>query len=46
MTLPTQDGTKLDDSFGHGSLVAGVAAGKSADGRYVGVAPGATVYAW
>ncbi|MDX6513087.1 MAG: serine protease AprX [Gaiellaceae bacterium] len=45
VTMPTQDGTKLDDGFGHGSLVAGIAAGQSPDGRYVGVAPGATVYA-
>lgn len=43
--LPTQDGTKLDDGYGHGSLVAGVAAGQSPDGRYLGIAPGATVYA-
>ena len=33
------------DLLGHGSFVAGVAAGRSADGRYVGVAPGARVYA-
>jgi serine protease AprX len=35
----------LDDAQGHGSLVAGVAAGASPDGRFVGVAPGATIYA-
>jgi serine protease AprX len=35
----------LDDTIGHGTLVAGVAAGKSADGRFIGIAPGATVYA-
>jgi serine protease AprX len=33
------------DGIGHGSFVAGIAAGRSGDGRYVGVAPGATVYA-
>jgi serine protease AprX len=32
------------DAYGHGTFVAGVAAGSSADGRYRGVAPGATVY--
>ena len=35
----------LDDTIGHGTLVAGVAAGSSADGRFIGVAPGARVYA-
>lgn len=35
----------LDDTIGHGTLVAGVAAGSSADGRFIGIAPGATVYA-
>jgi serine protease AprX len=35
----------LDDTVGHGSMVAGVAAGRSADGRFIGIAPGATVYA-
>jgi serine protease AprX len=35
----------LDDMIGHGTLVAGIAAGRSADGRFIGVAPGATVYA-
>ncbi len=35
----------LADSQGHGTLVAGVAAGHSSDGRFVGIAPGATVYA-
>ena len=43
--LPTQDGTAIDDTVGHGSAVAGIAAGDSPDGSYVGVAPGATVYA-
>jgi serine protease AprX len=35
----------LDDEIGHGTLVAGVAAGESTDGRFIGIAPGATVYA-
>ena len=35
----------IDDTYGHGSFVAGVLAGSSADGRYVGVAPKASVYA-
>jgi serine protease AprX len=35
----------LDDVVGHGTLVAGVAAGRSADGRFIGVAPEATIYA-
>jgi hypothetical protein len=43
--LPTQDGTALNDNVGHGSAVAGVAAGQSTDGKYIGIAPGATVYA-
>jgi serine protease AprX len=41
--LDGQDGS-LDDTVGHGTLVAGVAAGQSADGRFIGIAPGATVY--
>jgi serine protease AprX len=43
--LPTQDGTALKDNVGHGSAVAGVAAGQSPDGKYIGIAPGATLYA-
>src|SRR5207253_1184897 len=35
----------LDDSYGHGTFVASVAAGKSADGAYVGIAPGSSIYA-
>jgi serine protease AprX len=35
----------LDDTVGHGTIVAGVAAGQSPDGRFIGIAPGATVYA-
>jgi serine protease AprX len=42
--LDGQSGS-LDDTVGHGTLVAGVAAGQSADGRFIGIAPGATVYA-
>src|SRR4051812_22557655 len=45
VSLPGQLPTSLDDSYGHGTFVASVAAGKSADGRYAGVAPGASVYA-
>jgi serine protease AprX len=37
-------GSTGDDKYGHGTFVAGLAAGRSSDGRYVGVAPGATVY--
>ena len=36
---------KLDDTTGHGTFVSDVLAGKSADGRHVGVAPGAKIYA-
>jgi serine protease AprX len=35
-----------DDVYGHGSLVAGVAAGASVDGRFAGIAPGANVLSW
>ena len=35
----------VDDLNGHGTLVAGIAAGHSADGRFIGIAPGASVYA-
>jgi serine protease AprX len=42
--LDGQEGS-LDDTVGHGTLVAGIAAGASADGRFIGIAPGATVYA-
>ena len=41
--LPGQ--TTTGDAYGHGTFVAGVAAGASPDGRYVGVAPSAGVYA-
>ena len=37
--------TTVADTYGHGTFVAGVLAGSSADGRYVGIAPGASVYA-
>ena len=32
--------TDVSDRYGHGTIVAGVVGGQSADGRYVGVAPG------
>ena len=35
----------LDDTVGHGTMVAGVAAGQSPDGHFIGIAPAATVYA-
>jgi serine protease AprX len=38
-------GSALDDTVGHGTMVAGVAAGYSPDGRFIGIAPGANVYA-
>jgi serine protease AprX len=34
-----------DDVVGHGSFVAGIAAGKSSDGKFIGIAPGASLYA-
>jgi serine protease AprX len=37
-------GTSPDDEYGHGTFVAGVAAGQSPDGRYVGIAPHASVF--
>jgi len=42
--LEGQDGS-LDDGVGHGTMVAGVAAGSSPDGKFIGIAPGANVYA-
>jgi serine protease AprX len=44
VALEGQTGS-LDDTVGHGTLVAGVAAGYSPNGRFIGIAPGATVYA-
>jgi serine protease AprX len=44
IALDGQSGS-LDDTVGHGTMVAGVAAGYSADGRFIGIAPGANVYA-
>ena len=44
VALPGQFGS-LDDLYGHGTFVAAVAAGRSADGAYTGIAPGATIYA-
>lgn len=43
--LPGGRASALGDSYGHGTLVAGVAAGRSSDGRHVGIAPGARVVA-
>jgi serine protease AprX len=44
VALDGQSGS-LDDTVGHGTMVAGVAAGYSPDGKFIGIAPGATVYA-
>jgi serine protease AprX len=44
VALDGQTGS-LDDTVGHGTMVAGVAAGYSPDGKFIGIAPGATVYA-
>src|SRR5919204_1309789 len=44
VVLDGQSGS-LDDTVGHGTMVAGVAAGYSPDGKFIGIAPGATVYA-
>jgi serine protease AprX len=44
VNLDGQSGS-LDDTVGHGTMVAGVAAGSSPDGRFIGIAPGAHVYA-
>ena len=41
--LPGQ--TTNADTYGHGTFVAGIAAGSAPAGNYVGIAPGATVYA-
>lgn len=41
--LPGQ--TSFADTYGHGTFVAGVAAGGGADGRYPGIAPRASIYA-
>jgi serine protease AprX len=38
-------GASLNDAVGHGTMVAGVAAAQSADGRFIGIAPGANIYA-
>jgi serine protease AprX len=35
----------IEDTYGHGTFVAGVLAGSSADGRYAGIAPKASIYA-
>src|SRR5919109_831076 len=44
VTMPGQPWAN-NDVVGHGSLVAGVAAGNGASGRFIGVAPGASIYA-
>jgi serine protease AprX len=44
VALDGQSGS-LDDTVGHGTMVAGVAAGQSRDGKFIGIAPGANVYA-
>lgn len=44
VTMPGQPWSNAD-VVGHGSLVAGVAAGSATSGRYIGVAPGARIYA-
>jgi serine protease AprX len=38
------DGSAADDEYGHGTFVAGIAAGESPDGRYVGIAPRAPIF--
>jgi serine protease AprX len=38
-------GPGTGDAYGHGTFVAGAAAGSSPDGRYAGIAPESTVYA-
>jgi serine protease AprX len=45
VSLDGQGGENLDDTVGHGTMVAGVAAGHSADGRFIGIAPRANIYA-
>jgi serine protease AprX len=37
--------TTVADIYGHGTFVAGVVGGSSANGRYIGIAPGASIYA-
>jgi serine protease AprX len=44
VALDGQSGS-LDDTVGHGTMVAGVAAGDSPDGKFIGIAPGANIYA-
>jgi serine protease AprX len=36
--------TSVTDTYGHGTFVAGVVGGASGDGRYVGIAPRASLY--
>jgi serine protease AprX len=44
VALDGQTGS-LDDTVGHGTMVAGVAAGQSSDGKFIGIAPGANIFA-
>ncbi len=44
VALDGQSGS-LHDTVGHGTMVAGVAAGYSPDGKFIGIAPAANVYA-
>jgi serine protease AprX len=44
VSLDGQSGS-LDDAVGHGTMVAGVAAGDSPDGKFIGIAPGANIFA-
>jgi serine protease AprX len=44
VALDGQTGS-LDDTVGHGTMVAGVASGQSADGKFIGIAPGANLFA-
>ncbi len=44
VALDGQTGS-LDDTIGHGTMVAGIAAGSSSDSKFIGIAPGANVYA-
>lgn len=38
-------GSTAGDQYGHGTFVAGIAAGESPDGRFVGIAPRAPIFA-
>src|SRR5262249_980700 len=45
IALTGQNSKALDDTHGHGTFVAGVAAGNNASSTYQGIAPGAKVFA-